>query len=97
MTDKENKTIDFTGGISLLANAYGPYAFGVLSLLIVWFSIVKPELNSRALDFASQMEIVEAQRNNIDGMRSIASTMESTADSIRITATILEKTVTQLK
>ena len=99
MTEKkesEKKTIEISGVIGAMGQAYGPYAFGVVSLLIVWFSIVKPELNARQLDFATQKEIVDAQRANTEAQKSVATTMQSTAESMKITATILENIVSDI-
>lgn len=36
--------------VQLLLTVYGPYAFGVASLLIVWYTIVAPQLDRQAVD-----------------------------------------------
>lgn len=70
-------------------NIYGPYAFGVTSLLIIWFSIVKPELNQRALDFEQQSEILKQ-------MATRDQAQAQTAQSLNVTALVLERIVNRL-
>lgn len=41
---------------------YGPYGFGVASLLAIWFTVVKPEMDRNALKFDELREIVAQQR-----------------------------------
>ena len=62
---------------------YGPYAFGVISLLIVWFSIVKPELNARRID--------------ADAFSSAASQMQQTALQLHSTAILQQEIVRRLE
>lgn len=39
--------------IRLLGTVYGPYAFGIISLLIIWYSIVQPTLANNRIDTQS--------------------------------------------
>lgn len=70
----------------LLATVYGPYAFGVISLLIIWFTIVAPQLDRQSLDFQKNEAVVES-------LRSVASSMETISRSMERTATILDTVV----
>jgi hypothetical protein len=76
-------------GWELVTRIYGPYAFGLVSILLIWFFIVGPELDRKELDFEKQAEIVES-------MKDIASTMRSTARSNEVTATMLNRTIERL-
>lgn len=51
---------------------YGQYAFGILGLLLIWFVIVKPELQASRLDFSSMHGIVAK-------LEAIADDLESTS------------------
>lgn len=78
------------------ATIYGPYAFGVASLLIIWFSIVKPELDHRAIDFKAQMDILKTLGERDRQQESIARSMQETAQTMAATAAVLERTVQRL-
>lgn len=69
---------------------YGPYAFGVASLLLIWFFIVGPQLDRNRLDFNTQKEIVDSQKD-------IARTQKQTAETLDRTASRLEAVVTRLE
>lgn len=70
----------------LLATVYGPYAFGVISLLVVWFTIVAPQLERQAVDFEKNETVIES-------LRSVAISMETISRSMERTATILDTVV----
>jgi len=62
--------------IKVILDRYGPYAFGVISLLIVWAAIVRPELAE------NRLKTVELQK---------------LADTMQLTAQVLDRTVTKLQ
>ena len=89
----QNPNVPVFTGVSgkifqLLATVYGPYIFGVLSLLVVWFSIVEPQLSRQAVDYEKNEKLVET-------MRSVAATMEGVSRSLERTATTLDAVVTR--
>lgn len=71
--------------LRMFADRYGPYAFGVFSLLIVWLLLVKPELDSRTIDFEKQQELVSQ-------MQTVSRSMEKTAVLLERTAVLAERT-----
>ena len=73
----------------LLATVYGPYAFGMASLLIIWFTIVAPQLDRQAVDYQKNETVVDA-------LKSIAATVETTAHSLERTAVTLDSVVKKL-
>ena len=75
---------------------YGPYAFGIVSVLVIWFAIMKPQLDQRAVDFAANREIIQALRERDRAQESIARSMAETAETMSITAAILERAVNRL-
>jgi hypothetical protein len=70
----------------LLATVYGPYAFGVASLLLIWFTIVGPQLDRQAVDYTKNEAVV-------DSLKSVATSMELISRSMERTATILDTVV----
>ncbi len=46
-----------------VAKTYGPYAFGVVSLLVIWVVIIGPQLEAHRLDFETHQSIVETSRD----------------------------------
>lgn len=89
---------NYGGGIiQVIASAYGPYAFGVISLLMIWFSIVKPELDRRAIDFAAHNEVLQSLVTRDAQQVILAATMQETASSIATAARLLEQTIGRLE
>lgn len=80
----------------LLARTYGPYAFGAVILLAIWFSIVRPELANRAIEFDSQQKLVEEFAEVSRTQQVIAVSMSQTAQTMKVTAHTLERTVDRL-
>jgi hypothetical protein len=71
------------------ADRYGPFAFGVLSLLLIWFAVVKPELNRRDLDFDQMNALLGQQKAIVDSMQRIS-------DNQTVTAKLMERTANTL-
>jgi hypothetical protein len=68
--------------IMIAVALYGPYMFSIASLLIIWFSIVAPELKSRAVNYDQHREIVEAMREVTSQQREISRALESTTKTL---------------
>jgi len=43
--------------LAWLSGTYGPYAFGLVSILLIWFAVVRPELAS----FRATTEVITSQ------------------------------------
>ncbi len=94
----ETKVPRFSGSLLEIAmRSYGPYAFGVVSLLLIWFTIVAPELDSRKLDYEQQTEIVNQQRQIAETMKTTAITMQTTATMMDATTQVLGRAVEKLE
>lgn len=76
--------------MQLVLTVYGPYAFGVASLLIVWYTIVSPQLDRQAIDY-------EKNEKHIEALRGVASSMEAISRSMERTATVLETVVERME
>jgi hypothetical protein len=44
-----------------LSERYGPYAFGLVSLLVVWFAIVDPTLRNNRVDVEALRQVATQQ------------------------------------
>lgn len=75
----------------LLATVYGPYAFGVTSLLIIWYMIVSPQLERQALDFKRNESVIENQREILASMATIVRSVEQTAQVLEQVTKNLER------
>jgi len=76
--------------LDLLGKTYGPYAFGIISLLIIWWVMLKPLLDKQALDFEAQRKIIELQNASLADQRQISENM-------RQTAAIMDKLMSKLE
>ena len=85
MPDNETESMN-SKLFQLLATVYGPYAFGVASLLLIWFTIVAPQLERQSVDFQKNETVIES-------LRSVANSMETISRSMERTATILDTVV----
>ena len=76
--------------MQLILTVYGPYAFGVVSLLIVWYTIVSPQLDRQQVDY-------EKNERHVESLRSVASSMEAISRSMERTAVILDSVVERME
>lgn len=75
---------------SKIANQYGPFAFGVVSLLVIWYAIMAPELDRKQLDFEQHKTLLQQQhQENLQ--------QAETAETLRDTARVLEKIVDKIE
>jgi len=74
MNDSEKTTVLNIDGsvLGTFAKTYGGAAFGTMSLLLIWYAIVAPELAARKIDYEEQKAVVTQ-------MKEIATTMERTS------------------
>jgi len=54
--------------VNLIADRYGPYAFGIVSLLIIWYAVVRPQLEQAQLDFTRLEAVTEQHRLTVQSM-----------------------------
>lgn len=80
---------------------YGPTAFGVLSLLLIWEVIVGPELHAQRSVGASQTAAITAAVEEIRGATNSLAVVTATSHQISMalndTAKILERTVQDMR
>lgn len=66
--------------ITAYVSAFGPYAFGVASLLLIWFTIVRPELATRSLDLSKVQQITDTQNRTATILDAAVRRLEIVAD-----------------
>lgn len=76
--------------VRVFGERYGPYAFGMLSLLLIWYTIVAPQLEERRMDWDHQHKCLEQ-------MRDIQADQKQISKSLQDTATVLERVVLTLQ
>ncbi len=76
--------------IRFFGKTYGPYAFGVLSLLLVWFSIVAPELREAR---AQGQIISERQSATAAATAQITKNLSDIADVLHDGVTVLGRSI----
>ncbi len=74
----------------LMLTVYGPYAFGVVSLLIVWYTIVGPQLDRQAVDY-------QENEKHIKALHDVSTSMETLSRSMERTAMVLEGIVDRME
>lgn len=62
--------------VEIYVRNYGPFAFGVGTLLVLWFAIVKPQMDRQSVDFDSQQKVVKELVIAIEANRQTALNLE---------------------
>lgn len=73
-----------------LFKVYGPFAFGVVSLLVIWLAIISPEMERRQIDFEVYSKLIERHQQENQQQ-------ELTARTMRDAALILDKVAQRLE
>ena len=76
---------------------YGPYAFGVISLLLIWFTIVKPQLERQQIDFSRYEAVLDKLKDFTSGQQEVVRSMERTSNILDNITKRLEKTWSDTK
>lgn len=90
LTDHMNPT-------EIITRIYGPYAFGIVSMLILWAVIVKPELQAQRINFEAQTEVLMQMREIQRSQAEMANSLDTTSKVFVDTAKSLERTSQTLK
>lgn len=94
MTEKEGKEVKLDA-IKSVSDTYGPYAFGVVSLLTIWFLVVGPEIERNAIRFDEMREIVKHQQQISSQMHDIVRDSQTLANTIRDVARMIAQNRSQ--
>jgi hypothetical protein len=82
--------------IKEFVKTYGPFAFGMVSLLILWIAILKPQLDRQTLDYETQRVIIEAQNKTLDAQKSLLRDQDGLSENMRQTSIILERIIREM-
>jgi hypothetical protein len=89
-TIDQNRLVMEQSLIRTLNSAYGPYAFGVVSLLLIWFTIVRPELQANKLDF-------DAFQKTLTTMQNISTQQEAISQTLTLNSKTLERMIDKME
>lgn len=76
---------------------YGPYAFGVASVLLVWHYVVGPELRASRTDAATFLQAAEQQKAVADSLRDTSRVLERSTAQLHVTAETNKEVAALLK
>lgn len=82
--------------LQMLFNGYGPYAFSLVSLLVLWVFIVEPQLELQAIDFKAQEAAIDALQQLNSSQATTADVLNRTAASLEVVSATLERTAEKL-
>ena len=83
--------------IDIVFKHYGPYAFGIATVWFLWSFIAQPQIENQKVDFDKQMEVLQIMREQNRALEKVADSMTETADTLSVTAAILERTSKRLE
>ena len=73
-----------------VVKVYGPFAFGVLSIMLMWAAMIKPELDARRLEFEQHSRVLQTLNEQMRDQ-------ERTNSTIHETAVVLDRVVQKLE
>ena len=76
--------------VEVLIKSYGSHAFGLVGVLVIWFAIMRPELQRRTIDIESVQRLIVQLTERDATQERIANSMAKTADAMETTATLLD-------
>ena len=94
--DEDNSKVTLHEVTKLVLQTYGPYAFSVASLLIIWVCIVQPQLELQAVDFKNQEAAIDSLRQLNASQQTTSDMLQRTAASLDVVSKTLERTAEKL-
>lgn len=82
--------------MNVLVQTYGPFAFGIVAVLVIWFGIMKPELSSRAFDYQKQELLVTQMREITSQQKQVIDQLNQQTQAFTTTAEILDRVTRRL-
>jgi hypothetical protein len=82
--------------ISLVVERYGPFAFGIVMLLIVWVGIAQPQIEALRIDFNKQQILVQELNDVANAFKLVGEQQKRTADVLHATSELLAKSTDEI-
>lgn len=93
VTNEQGDFNTLAGGVTFYLKTFGPSAFGVLTLILIWQFIVAPQLEASKLNFDKLEQISEQKRQLIVKMLEVSQSLERTANTMQQTTIKLDDIV----
>lgn len=77
------------------AKQYGPFAFGIFSLLIIWSIIITPVLRQNTVDFQAHRDLVEQMNKTINNHQAVVIEQGRISGSLKEAAVIMERVISR--
>lgn len=74
-----------TSPVMFYADRYGSYAFGVASLLLIWFVIVQPEMQASRITFQEHQQLMNEVRTTIQSLQEVSKDLKDLVERTRQT------------
>jgi hypothetical protein len=75
----------------ILAHYYGPLAFGLICVLMIWQFIMQPQLDAKDLDYEEHRKLILTMHDTASAMNATAATMQSTSHVLERQAEVLKE------
>lgn len=85
------------GIVRFFGSYYGPYAFGLLSLVLIWFTIVAPELRASRADRSKIEAVASAQATMTESLGRTADELGRVAALQDRTAAVMDRALDRLE
>lgn len=80
-----------TSPARILIRSYGPYAFGIVSLLVMWQFIVRPEIDNNKINAQALLQAAESIKTAADSTKQTAEINKYVTQRLDAIVTRLEK------
>lgn len=80
-----------------ISERYGPYIFGVVSLLVIWKYVVGPEIERKNIDWDKHIQILESTKEIGEQNKETSRNIVTSSSNMRDTAVVLERATENLK
>lgn len=82
--------------INEVVKVYGPFAFGIISLMLMWSAMIKPELDARRLEFDQHTKVLQTLNEQMRDQERTNHTIHETAVMLDRVAQRLERMQTSV-
>ena len=77
--------------IDTIIKSYGPHAFGLITVLVIWFAMMKPQLDAARVDFSRMEDITKSLDSVSNNLEHVVKSNERISANLESAAKILER------